>query len=781
VRVRPEGVITMLLRRRARILVAATALLTASPASPMLASPAAAGHAAAGHAGHGSRVYQNPISAQVADTYADPSVIRGKDGWWYAFATSDPLREGEREPVGIPVSRSADLVHWQYVGPVFAAANRPAWVTPTSGLWAPDIRYLDGRYVLYYTATDTASNPGDDSAIGVATAPTPAGPWTDSGAPAVEPRPAPGGGFLWTFDPAQLTAADGSRWLYYGSYFGGIFAVPLSADGLRAAGPATMVALDNRYEGGYVVRHGGWYYLFASAANCCAGPTTGYSVFAGRSANPTGPFVDREGVPLTTSRVGGTPVIQPNGNIWVGTGHNAVLTDAAGQDWLVYHAIDRRDPYLNEPFGINERPMLLDRLDWIGGWPVVGAGAGASQEAQPAPVTAGPMADTFERPGLGADWRVRSGSWGTAALSADAGRSAVHTGTGAGELAARAHLPEQLRVQADVRVGGGAAGVAVRYRGPADQVAVRVDEAAGALVMDVVTRGRHSATAVPLPAGFRYGTWHTLAVEVRGGRLSATVTEAGLNDPVATATRLLPPGADGTLALVARGPAAIDNVTAAAAARPVTRPAPVPRVGRLDPAYSDEFTAALGPGWTWVRPDPDAVVAGGALRWPTQAADLVGTANDASVLLREPPAGDYVVETRLTIDLGVDTVRNYQQAGLVAYAGDDDFARLSHVAIWNTRQVEFGRELPFAGGLSYGGMVLGPPAETTWLRLAHTVDRRTGEHRFRAASSRDGAHWVWGGSWTFPPSTPNPRIGLLAQGGDTPQATAIFDYLRVYR
>jgi len=41
-----------------------------------------------------------------------------------------------------------------------------------------------------------------------------------------------------------------------------------------------------------VLQHDGWYYLMASAANCCAGPTTGYSVFAGRSRSPLGPFAD---------------------------------------------------------------------------------------------------------------------------------------------------------------------------------------------------------------------------------------------------------------------------------------------------------------------------------------------------------------------------------------------------------------------------------------------------------------------------------------------------------
>ena len=517
----------------------------------------------------------NPVSAPAADTFADPAVVRGRDGAWYAFGTSDPLKAGETTPHLLPILRSTNLADWTYQGDAFT--TRPAWATPTAGIWAPDIRYTAGRYVLYYTVTDTTLNPGDDSAIGVATAPSPLGPWTDSGAPLIAPRPAAGGGFLWTFDPAQLVDARGNVWLYYGSYFGGIHVVPLTRDGLAVAGTPTQVTIDNRYEGAYVVRRDGWYYLFGSAANCCAGPTTGYSVFAGRSRTPTGPFVDRAGVSLLTSRVGGTPVIQPTGDRWIGTGHNAVVTDAAGRDWLVYHAIDRNQPYLNGSDGINRRPMLIDRLSWDGGWP------------------------------------------------------SVHNG------------------------------------------------------------------------------------------------------------------------------------------QPTARP------GRV--AFTDDFAGTdVGPGWTWIRRDDRAVVSGGALRWPTQAADLVGTGNTAAVLVRDAPRGDYVVETKLSIDLGVDTVRNYQQAGLIVYAGDDDFARLSHVAIWNTRQLEFGRELPYAGRLSYGGMVEGPPAETTWLRLAHTVVG--GEHRYRAGWSTDGRTWSWGGTWTFP-ATVTPRIGLISHGGDGAQA--VFDYVRVYR
>ncbi|WP_250003226.1 family 43 glycosylhydrolase [Actinoplanes sp. M2I2] len=530
----------------------------------------------------------NPVSASFADTFADPVIVRGDDGFYYGYGTSDPLREGEKVAHRIPMARSTDLKNWTYVGDAFG--DLPPFAAANASLWAPDVRKIGNRWVLYATVTETTTAPGA-SAIGVATAPKPTGPWTWAAEPAVPPRAAPGGGWFWTFDPAQLSTPDGKKYLYYGSYFGGIWVSELTADGLRITGTATRVAVDNKFEGAYVVRRAGYYYLFASSANCCAGPTTGYSVSVGRSRSPLGPFTDRDGLPLDASRAGGTPVIAPNGNRWVGTGHNGLITDKRGQDWFVYHAIDRNDPYLDEPFGINERPMLIDRLDWAGGWPTVNRGAWASD-----------------------------------------GRDA--------------------------------------------------------------------------------------------------------------------------------------------------RPARTPAPGRL--LFADEFRDEKA-GWSWVREDPAATVSGGALNWPVQGADLTSTSNSAGVLLRTPPAGSWIAETKLTLPLGEDVVRNYQQAGLIAYAGDDLFARLSAVAIWNTRQVEFGKEMPYADALSYGGTIAGTPGlTTTWLRLAHRVDPVNGEHEYRAGVSRDGKRWTWGGVWTLPADS-TPRVGLVAHGGAEPAVTASFDYLRFYK
>ena len=533
----------------------------------------------------------NPISEGFADTFADPVIVRGDDGLWYAYGTTDPLRENEGVFHRVPMAQSANLVDWKYVGDAFTATQRPAYAADNTAFWAPDVRRQGDHWVMYVTVTETV--PPGGSAIGAATAPTPTGPWTFSDTPVVAPRAAPGGGFLWTFDPTRITTPDGTMYLYYGSYFGGIWVSELTADGLRITGTPTQVAIDNKFEGAYVVRRNGFYYLFASSANCCAGPTTGYSVSVGRSRSPLGPFTARDGLRLDVSRAGGTPVIAPNGNRWVGTGHNGLITDKRGQDWFVYHAIDRNDPYLDEPFGINERPMLIDRLDWAGGWPTVNGGAWASDARD-------------------------------------------------------------------------------------------------------------------------------------------------------------------------------------------ARPAPTPKPGRLLSSSSDEFSGAMQ-GWSWVRQDPAATVSGGALRWPVQGADLTGTSNSAGVLLRTPPSGRWIAETKLTLPLGEDVVRNYQQAGLIAYAGDDLFARLSAVAIWNTRQVEFGKEMPYADALSYGGTIAGTPGlTTTWLRLAHRVDPANGEHEYRAGVSRDGKRWTWGGVWTLPADS-NPRVGLVAHGGAEPAVTATFEYLRFYQ
>lgn len=381
-------------RGRALVVLPIAALLALAPLPPrVVAEPV-------------PETYRNPLAptlpdGRMVDGCADPAVLRGQrrgDRNWYMFCTTALNNQDIRVNHRLPILRSSNLVDWRYVDE--ALPEPPAWAAPRTGLWAPDVVYsrATDRYYLTFTVTnvdDRVSEPGcvKDSAIGVAVSRSPTGPWQVSDRPLVGPRRRPTGGgagcgFFSTLDPDVLGTTIGRRGvLYHGSFSGGVHAMPvrLNLQGMEIVGASRMLAINNRYEAPNVVRRRGWYYLFVSATNCCNGPLTGYSVFAGRSKSPYGPFLDRQGVSLLAGRVGGTPVLSMNGSRWVGTGHNSVIRDFGGQWWTVYHAIDRSDPYFSFNPGFTKRRPMIDPLTWIGGWPAVRAGRWASDRSMPAP------------------------------------------------------------------------------------------------------------------------------------------------------------------------------------------------------------------------------------------------------------------------------------------------------------------------------------------------------------------------------------------------------------
>ncbi len=362
--------------------------------------------------------YTNPLpitipSGGMVEDCPDPTIIHSQqsgDSNWYMYCTTNPLNDNDRTGGNynyhlIKIARSADLVRWTYVGDVFA--GRPAWVASTAGLWAPDVKFFNNQYYLYFAASDT-SLPGGGAAIGVAKSSNPAGPWVDSGQPVVPPMDAAccPGSRRWVIDP-DVIEVGGQKYIYFGSYFGGLSVRTLSADGLTSD-PASeqLIALADRFEGANIFQHNGFFYLFASATDCCRGPLTGYTVLVGRATGPLGPFVDRDGASFLDGQIGGTPVIAQNGNRWVGPGHSTIFTDYANQDWLLYHAIDRFDPYFADSVGSTRRPVLLDPVDWVNDWPVVRGGYYVSNSAQAVPAAQPgdpqryvPSIKTIEQPG----------------------------------------------------------------------------------------------------------------------------------------------------------------------------------------------------------------------------------------------------------------------------------------------------------------------------------------------------------------------------------------------
>ena len=266
-----------------------------------------------------STTYTNPLSLNDPKTgpavsCPDPAIIkRNHDGYivWYLYCTGDPLNSNDKDANGnlknhlISSFRSVDLIHWTYIGDVLQSL--PAWMGNVStNLWAPAVKYFNNQYYLYYVAPVTAQG---GSAIGVATSKSPAGPWTDSGKPVVAPEPNPySNSFLRAvIDPDEVQDASGQRYISYGSYNGGVSIRKLSADGLTSdPSSEQQIAIDNRFEGAAFWQRDNYYYLFVSTTNCCNGPLTGYSVLVGRSLSPTGPFLDKNGIPLNTFAPGGS-------------------------------------------------------------------------------------------------------------------------------------------------------------------------------------------------------------------------------------------------------------------------------------------------------------------------------------------------------------------------------------------------------------------------------------------------------------------------------------------
>jgi arabinan endo-1,5-alpha-L-arabinosidase len=342
--------------------------------------------------------YTNPLSLEdpvtgPAVSCPDPAIIKESAllfDVWYLYCTGDPLNSNDKEANGnlknhlISIYQSIDLVHWTYLRDAFV--RLPAWMgNVNTNLWAPAIKHFNNRYYLYYVAPNTAAG---GSAIGVGTSGGPAGPFTDSGAPVVPPEPNPyNNSFLRAvIDPDVVEDDSGQKYISYGSFNGGISIRKLSADGLTSdASSEQQIAIDNMYEGASFWKHDGYYYLFLSTSSCCDGPLSGYSVFVGRAATPTGPFYDENGVALETFAPGGFISIAANGNKWVGPGGNVIFTDDAGQEYMLYHAVDRFSPYFAGYPGFTRRPALIDPIDWLNEWPSVRGGYWASDTPQPAP------------------------------------------------------------------------------------------------------------------------------------------------------------------------------------------------------------------------------------------------------------------------------------------------------------------------------------------------------------------------------------------------------------
>lgn len=312
--------------------------------------------------------YTNPVFEPVL---ADPSVIRADDGYFYAYGTEDDWGDHWRRLV--PIVRSDDLVNWEFIGEAFD--RRPTWKAQ-GGIWAPHIAHHASRYVLYYSVSTWGDpNPG----IGVAVSDTPEGPFEDKGKLFLSDEI----GVPNSIDPMMIVD-DGTPYLFWGSWHG-IHGVRLSDDGLSVAGEKFRIA-GTAFEAAWIHKTDEYYYFMGSLGSCCEGEQSTYRVAVGRSESLRGPYLDRDGRDLLHSE--GTLILagHTRGHDadpgFVGPGHHAMITDDAGDDWMLYHAMERGNARL--PNGVNRRVLMLDRIVWEDGWPTIPGMVPGTGE-QPAP------------------------------------------------------------------------------------------------------------------------------------------------------------------------------------------------------------------------------------------------------------------------------------------------------------------------------------------------------------------------------------------------------------
>lgn len=287
--------------------------------------------------------FSNPI---ILKSLPDPTLIKAKDGYFYLYATEDTRN--------VPIWRSSNLVDWEFVGTAFTNDTHPKFLDKGM-VWAPDINYIKGRYVLYYSLSKRKEY--EKNGIGVAVSKKPEGPFMDRGK-------------LFTSEEIEVKNSidefyfedGGKKYLFWGS-FRGIFGIELTRNGLGIKKKAKKKQIAGTFmEATAIEKRNGYYYLFGSAGSCCNGADSKYHITYGRSKSLFGPYLTKDGKFLLENNY--ETLIMGNG-IVAGPGHQSrLIMDDNGQDWIIYHGYLRENPQ-------DGRIIFMDKIDWIDGWPCV--------------------------------------------------------------------------------------------------------------------------------------------------------------------------------------------------------------------------------------------------------------------------------------------------------------------------------------------------------------------------------------------------------------------------
>ncbi|EIM86003.1 glycoside hydrolase family 43 protein [Stereum hirsutum FP-91666 SS1] len=310
-----------------------------------------------------AQTYPNPIAGSENISVRDPAIwYNSATGKYYVFATGGLITTYTSTSLNGP---------WTNAGKALSACanvNSPG----NCDLWAPDINYFDGQYVLYYSASTLSSQ---ISVIGVATSPSmEPGTWTDHGEVISSTT-----GDVYNAIDANLIITNGGLQLSFGSWQQGIYQIGLWPDVETQASalPGTHLAGANHRpaEGGFDYKPPSsdlWFFFFSDGITPLQGDTTRpaagdeYKVRVGRGSSSQGPFYGGAGNELTEdlNPPTGNIILASHDNIYAPGGQSIFHDPVSGRDVMVYHYVRESEVGGASYLGINY-------LDFSSGWPVV--------------------------------------------------------------------------------------------------------------------------------------------------------------------------------------------------------------------------------------------------------------------------------------------------------------------------------------------------------------------------------------------------------------------------
>ncbi|WP_295210306.1 glycoside hydrolase family 43 protein [Ruminococcus sp.] len=250
-------------------------------------------------------IYSNPV---VSGFYPDPSVCRAGDKFYMVTSSFQFFP-------GVPLFESADLVNWTQIGHVLTRESQLPLegAGSTGGIYAPTIRYNDGRF---YMVTTNVTNGGnfyvytDDIH----------GEWSD-------PIYVAQGGI----DPSLYFENGKAYFMSNGEDDEGrhgITQCEINVENGEKLTPSKMIwaGAGGRFlESPHLYKIGKSYYLMASEG----GTEYGHMIVYAKGDTPYGPFEGYKNNPVLTNRNLGGYQIQ-------GCGHGDLVEDENGNFWCLH-------------------------------------------------------------------------------------------------------------------------------------------------------------------------------------------------------------------------------------------------------------------------------------------------------------------------------------------------------------------------------------------------------------------------------------------------------------